>query len=551
MTPYRFKNAPRKFNVLLCFLLIISVLAGCSKPARSWREQFDGGKEATATIAYIPLDNRPINTTRVELLAKAAGFQILMPEESLFRTALDGQPLNPNGTQYGDGNALLRWLENTDADYYIISVDQITSGGLVNSRHITDITDEKQKTDRLIAALNGKKAVLFDTVMRLAPTVDYAGYTLEEYKALRAYGKLPRREIHGPLTVDKIAENYAVPTDLDEQIIAQYLSARNRKMRISEHLLSKISSAENILLYYGIDDSGIGNSIQTNEIEFIRQNAAGGHIFAGTDEMGLLAVTRVIRNHYGGEMPKVTVRYFGADPDAPADLYDIGSLESNIKTHLDALNIETCKEGGDMELLVIGNEGVESLLSQYKKNAKNKIPTMIVDLGKNYALPSEMISDKSMDYTYILGYSSWNTAGNSVGIALSSGISRYLYLKNEASAVACANSSFIRGLALSFAKDISYSSAKQHIDGYIEGIGGDTGNFYGITADCRAVLEMVQHGAPLAFGQIASALEGKHFLTSLCPRSVGVFPRMYISELSFPWHRTFEAELYIEICDEY
>ncbi len=534
-----------------CVIIIIFLLVGCSpNPALSWQEEFDAGGEPTATIAYIPLDNRPVNTYRVELLAKAAGFKILMPEEELFRTALDGQPLNKNGTQHGDGASLLAWLENTVADYYVISVDQIMSGGLVNSRHMSEITDEMQKTDRLLAALEGKKAVLFDTVMRLAPTVGYAGYTLAEYKALRAYGKLPRPLLSGELTADEVIANYSVPTDLAGDVAAQYLAARTRKIKISEHLLSKISKSDNIHLYYGIDDASTGNTIQTNEIAFIEQNLANGQIFAGTDEMGLLAVTRAVRNHYnGGHIQSVTVRYFGIDPDAPADIYDIGSLKSNISTHLTALGIEMCERGGNMELLVLGNDTSSALLSQYTQNLQNKIPTMIVDLSGDYTLPREMIFDNKMDYTYLLGYSSWNTAGNAIGIALSSGISRYLYLENEHAPVKGANSAFVRGLALSFAKDVSYNNAKPKIDEYIGKIGGNTDNFYGVEVDCNAVLEMVQDGTPLSFGKIANAMAGKHFLMSPSTQTVGIFPEMYISRLSFPWHRTFEAALFIEIAD--
>ncbi len=532
---------------LLCIIILASMLTSCFRaPALSWYEEFDGGKEPTATIAYIPLDNRPVNTARAELLAKAAGFTLLMPEEDLFRTALDGQPKNANGTQYGDGTALLRWLEKTDADYYVISADQILSGGLVNSRHMASITDEMQKADRLLKALEGKKAVLFDTVMRLAPTVGYAGYTLEEYKALRAYGKLPRAEISGAISVEQIIENYRVPTDLGEGVVESYLAARTRKIKISEYLLSKITNDDNIILYYGIDDSGIGNTIQTNEIEFIKQNLKNGQIFAGTDEMGLLAVTRTIREHYDGKaMPTVSVKYFGADPDAPADIYDIGSLKSNIGTHLAALGIQTRESGGDMELLVLGNGDTGALIAHYKKNAQSKIPTMIVDLTKKPRLAEETAADDTLDYTYLFSFSSWNTAGNAIGISLSYGISRYLYLKNEPAQVNGANAAFARSLALCFAKDVAYREAKPQINAYIASLGGNTDNFYGTEVDYGKVLGIVQSN----FAEVSQALAGKHFLASFTAHSVGVFPKMRISRLSFPWYRTFEAELFIEIAD--
>ena len=68
-----------------------------------------------------------------------------MPESPLFATRLDGQPKNSGG-QIGDRKALLEWLKSVEskADIFIISLDQMLSGGLVGSRWLdnTDLTFE-------------------------------------------------------------------------------------------------------------------------------------------------------------------------------------------------------------------------------------------------------------------------------------------------------------------------------------------------------------------------------------------------------------------------
>ncbi len=518
---------------VLYLALLLCLLAGCTvTPEAPWVEQFDPGGPETAIIAYVPLDDRPVNTIRVQLLAQSAGFGLLMPEKHLYRTALDGQPLNSNGTQYGDGDALLRWIETTQADYYVISVDQILSGGLVNSRWMTESTDETQQIDRLLTALAGKPVVLFDTIMRLAPTVGYGGYTLAEYEALRAYGKLPRPPMTGELTADRVIAGYPVATDLENAVISRYLAARSRKLKIAEYLLSAVSGKENILVFYGIDDSSPENTIQTNEIAFLQQHLENGSIFAGTDEMGMMAVARTILNHYGAtELPNVGVRYFGADPEAPADVYDVGSLKSNIAAHLEALGMTSASDGCDLELLIFGGDDPTDILTHYRENLKKHIPTMIVDLGRDFYLPSAMLAEKDLDFGCLLSYSSWNTAGNSIGIALSGGFARYLYLKNEGSPVKGANWAFLKSLALSFAKDISYGSIKSSVS----------------SADETTALRLVQQGSTLCFDLFAEQLEGKHFLISLNPMQLGTIPRMTVTSLSFPWGRTFEAEIEISI----
>ncbi len=505
-----------------CLALVLLLLGGCSvTPGITWAEEFDQGGPERATIAYVPLDDRPVNTTRVQLLAQSAGFRLLMPEKHLYRTALDGQPFNPNGTQYGDGNALLGWLETVDADYYVISMDQILSGGLVHSRWATEISDEQQKIDRLLAVVAGKKVILLDTVMRLAPTVGYGGYTLAEYEALRAYGQLPRPVLTGELTAEKVIAGYPITTDLEDTVIFPYLAARSRKLRLSEHLLSAVSGKENILVYYGIDDSSPENTIQTNEIAFIKQNLEQGHSFAGTDEMGLLAVARTICDH-DGNLPQVGVRYFGADPEKAADAYDVGPLKDNIGAHLEALGLEATAGDCHLELLVFGGDDPAALLAHYRENVEKGLPTMIVDLGEDFVLPGAMLAE-DMAFDCLLSYSAWNTAGNAIGIALSGGLARYSYLKSQAGPVQGANGAFLQGLALSLAKDVSYGRVKPFVN----------------IADETEALRLVRQD----FARFADLLEGKCFLAALNPMKLGTIPRVTVTGLSFPWGRSFEAEI--------
>lgn len=129
------------------------------------------------TVLYLPLDNRPVNDLRVEALADSTGMNVLLPPEDLYATRLDGQTTNANGTQYGDTHALLQWvLDNEDAcDMLIVSMDQLLSGGLVNSRWEdgTDLTWEKDAIDTLSQIAARKPVYVFDTVMRLATTAGY------------------------------------------------------------------------------------------------------------------------------------------------------------------------------------------------------------------------------------------------------------------------------------------------------------------------------------------------------------------------------------------
>ena len=165
---------------ILATALACLTLAGCgSKPTEPLAEE----PEATGeVIAYVPLDDRPDNVERVEYLAESLGYVLVMPEADLYRTRLDGQPRNENGTQYGDMGRLYDWVLEQEAagcDRYVLSMDQLLSGGLVNSRHTAQtlaatLADGSQMTDaELLTALLGALAEdpdnhvwLLDSVMR-------------------------------------------------------------------------------------------------------------------------------------------------------------------------------------------------------------------------------------------------------------------------------------------------------------------------------------------------------------------------------------------------
>ncbi len=536
-------------RLLVLCMAVLLLLSGC------WTAIAPGGTGKAATIVYIPLDNRPVNTTRAILLAEAAGFTLCLPEEGLYRTALDGQPVNPNGTRYGDGEQLLRWLESCNADYYVLSVDQLFSGGLVNSRWMTGLTEEQAGIDRLLSALNGKQVVLFDTVMRLAPTVGYMGCTSEDYEALRSYGAMPRPVLSGRLTAEQVIAGYGVENSLKADTVARYHSARARKLQLTAYLLEKLRDKDGIYYFCGIDDSSPQNTIQTNEIQYIQQNLTNGQLFAGTDELGLMAIAKIIRNHYGrGQTPAVHIRCFGADPKAPADAYDTGSLEQNLLAHIASLDLAVADRDYDLEILILGKDGEEAgeLIAAYKENIRKKVPSILIDLREDFLLATQLLADSGAQLGYMLGYSSWNTAGNAIGIALANGLGRYFYLKYGSESVAGADGAFLQGLAFSFAKDISYDHARPQINQYVASRGGDPANFYRKDFDPAALEQFAgellnSEAVPLSFANISAKLQGTPYLTSLEHYRVGIVPAIFVAAVSFPWYRTFEADLKIQI----
>lgn len=558
------------YKKMLILLVVLFILVGCSCNKVE--------NNSTKIIAYIPLDDRPINTTRAIYLANSAGFDILLPNSDYYKTKLDNQPLNSNYQQYGNIDELLKWLNNVTANYYVISIDQILSGGLVNSRVMTenDLSTTYQKIDEIFKIIKGKKVVFFDTVMRLSTTVGYKGCTYDNYNDLRLYGSLERLSLNGDFDIIDIYNNYNISnnnelinTSLDSNIINNYLNARKRKISISSYLLEKLKYNDNVYMYYGIDDSTPFKNIQTNEINYIQKNLYNGSIFAGTDELGLMSITKIIQMHYQKENSdlKAKVTYFGNMQNAAADEYDSGTLEENVNSHLESLNVLQNSNVFDFEILILTKKKDEldknsyvDLLNKYKENIKNKIPTIIIDAStslENGKLQKEFLKDSTINISYLIGYSNWNTVGNAIGIALSNGITRYLYLKNESDKTSESDIAFLKGLSFSFFKDICYKiSGKDDVEKYLNNkiINKDISlnNFYTkeIEKDIeiyeKEALNIISTKIDMSINDFINKMKDTYFICDL-NGGVKLIESIYVNSLKFTWYRSFEVDYDINV----
>lgn len=485
-------------------------------------------------IAYIPLDNRPVNKERVEFLAGSAGFELLIPDEDLYRTALDNMTPNSDGSTIGNRKALLEWLKSVESecDYFVISLDQLISGGLVGSRYLsnTDLSFEMEVSDYIIELAKTKHVVLFDTVMRLASTVGYQGYDLNTYNTLRSYGQKARKQLSGSqLTVDNIIAGYRydangryISVAVSDERLDRYLASRERKLRVIDYLLTNAS--EDIeRIYIGVDDSSPEITIQTNEINYI--TSLGGEnmtLFAGADELGLMGIAAVATDVYG--QAECNVTYFGEGKSWAADGFDTDTLEACINKHFSSIGATTdSKSENALQVLVLTQSNSRSyyadqLMKRAVANINAGIPTCIIDASNNnHELPQKML-DYDYDIAKLLGYSNWNTVANATGIAVSNAVARYLYLYNSENVTEESNKAFLKTLTFGLIKDISYKR---------KGITNlNDSSAYGPATIIKRVNEseiMVKDGEFAPHGKVS------------------------VSNFRYPWNRSFEATFDVSV----
>ncbi len=579
-----------RYRRMLAAVLACLLLAGCG--AQRTEPLAEEPAAEGAVIAYVPLDDRPDNVERVAYLAESLGYTLAMPEADLYSTKLDSQPANENGTQYGDMAALCEWVLEQEAagcDRYILSMDQLLSGGLVNSRHTAEtltvtLSRGMEMTDlELMTALLGELARdgnnhvwLLDSVMRLAPTTGYAGFGIEEYNALRAYGAEGRPALTGQdLTAEAIQADYRLGGDgreipladfgLTETVVEEYLSARGRKLTLAERMMQTVQCGgyENFRVLIGIDDSSEEDSIQKNEIAYLRSLLREGDaLLSGVDDLAFKAVTRLYLEEVGWEGASVSVRYFGGTEDRPACDYDYLPLTEIMEEHADffglTLDESTARPARTaLEILVLTQPADETLKAACCKQLVDALnecrsenrPVILIDAsnGRYEASCYEKLT-KETELGYLLSYAGFLDMAIVTGTALSHGVARYAFLQNGERTEATERA-FLRTLADSVIKDFCYKHVvREDLLAYIRNdLGGDPNNFWQPATDRAAVQERLEAGMAKATADVVENLERSNFVSDLEPMDLRGWGGIELTNYRFPWDRAFEIGMDIQL----
>lgn len=545
-------------------------------------------------IAYVPLDDRTDNIQDVVHMAEASGFQIVLPPGDTYCTKLDGQPLNSNGTQYGDREALFTWVQEMEAkgcNLYILSLDQLFSGGLVNSRSISGTAEltfddgtvmtEAEAFDRYILSLANdpeNRLYLFDSVVRLASTVGYQGYELEEYYSFRFYGMEPRPVLSGDdLTLDKVFAAYRYGEDgvsfaqdgmdsqysagLTDRMIDDYLNVRMRKLRLTDHVLSALKASEydNIRLLIGIDDSSNTNNIQANELNYIAQQSDGkATVMAGLDSLGRLLVAKLAQDQYGGHQINACLQYIGGSQSIPSSEYDRYTLEETVNLHLELFGAHTVDAAdAELEILVMtapsdesrAQEYCEELVSRLEYNTENHIPTILVEASGNaYGEALEDMLFERVDFASLLAFSGRYYQANVTGVGFSMGFSRYFYLACQPDKDGACDDAHMRQITSSLALTYPYViHSRQELSDYVSSLGCDYNNILAGSVKASMIQDKLESTFLSRCEKIFENLESGRMITSIDPYTEKEVGSISIHDVYFPWNRTFELTFTVDV----
>jgi len=392
-----------------------------------------GGKHMIR-IVYVPLDNRPYHTTWMEKMSQRLSFDLVMYEKNKLGS------LHQKACQ----KDLLRFLleEGKTADYIILSMDALLSGGLVQSRlGQFDLSEAYQVLDQLKAFKEQyPKVVLyvFDTLMRT--TVTTYGYESNHlWRQINLYSRL-----QGALYLKPDPALEAELSELIREIhpkdLITFLTARNKKHQINRQLieLTKLGMVDYLTI---LQEDCMENGLQKPEQDALMaliQSFGVSHkvrLYNGTDEGALVLLAKIACEVYK-QTPTIHIHQRGRHGLDVVMPYEDRTLKTNLEALLCVIGIkETTKEQAS-GILSIYTEAedkthIEKTSNYYRRPNKDQSyldyvesinecikskPTVLVD--QLFPNGGSSVLLKDIDYLGLSGYHAWNTASNALGSAL-------------------------------------------------------------------------------------------------------------------------------------
>jgi hypothetical protein len=555
-------------------------------------------------------------------MAESLNIDLVMPDQDLYTSCLDRQPTNQNGTQSGDRESLLTWLQAQDeeCDIFIISLDQLLSGGLMNSRAMGEMTDlvfeegnmtEYEVIDYIKTLSQDNQVYIIDSVMRLATSVDYDGFSLEHYYATRNYGLVARPELTGDaLTVENIVENYrlaqdgteavgllnqtqaklllnqktvireyiqadqlrealtqeettaystvreSLPAEVENSLLKNYLQIRERKLRLTDYALTQLSGETNVHYLLGVDDSSEGNNIQSNEIRLFQQELLGedDQLISSLDGLAQVALCKVFLANQTVTMPSVTVTYLGDQTDT-VQSYNCNTPKEMVDQALDYYGASEVPEDGDLSVVVVTPtaENADSLLSQLvsllNENQQNQIPTILVDLTNGQMENFNSILIENVNLGMLLSYSGSNELPNSITMALSQGLARYAALTLPNFLTSESQKAHLENLATAFTVEFAYlDGAYSAMNRYFDSLDIPSGNYGTLDDQTLSQVETeLTQQVAAAGAELKKNLQNSPYISSLAPYTLSSIRTVKIQHCSYPFLRNIEIQCQIKV----
>ena len=414
-------------------------------------------------ILFIPVDERPISFKQTVDVLEQTGCEMILPPKDYFdRFGNDESP-----------EKILSWLEENAplADAAVISADAILYGGLIPSRKHEFSEDVLNARINRIKSLRKKnpylKIYLLCSLMR-APHEGSEG-SVEEPDYYAKYGadiftftSLSDKSTSVGLTTNEREEMNTLGRNIPNEIFNDWYDRRRKNIAATKKFLNLTKEGIVSYLIVGRDDHWPFSQTHRESLELSYYAQINNipstkfQMLSGIDEFGLLLLTRAV-DDLRENSPKVYVDYnkgLGVDT---VPTYSDETVGVAIKSDLTITGGRIVKnpKAADFVLLVntdpAGNtyhshnalpnqrdenfdynaprDGTKNFVDMVERYVKKGYPVCVADItfanGSDNAMIN-LLKERGLLFK-LQAYAGWNTANNSLGFVIGTGIlTRYM-----------------------------------------------------------------------------------------------------------------------------
>ena len=409
-------------------------------------------------ILFVPVDDRPVSYSQPVQVLEAAGFEMIVP------------PVEYVNRNFEDGgiNELWDWIEKnvSYADAAVISADAVIYGGLIPSRQHEFSTEVLSARINRFNTLHEKnpnlKIYLLSSIMR-APyegtpgSIEEPEYYAQYGNAFYKYGAFSDKKETVGLTESESEELENSQKSIPDEFFTDWLLRRRKNLFVTENLIDLTADGIVSYLVVGLDDHHDFSQIRRENRELIsyaqKKNLPKTKFqtLSGIDEFGLVLLTRAV-NDLRGETPKVFVRYNKGVGALTFPAYSDEVVSESIEDELKIMNgeIVTNPKKADLVFLVntdpigvtyhshnsspftrdktfnpyVQRDGTNYFVNMVDRYVKQGYSVSVADItfGNGADNPMMNLLKKRGLLFKLKSYAGWNTATNSIGFSLGTGI---------------------------------------------------------------------------------------------------------------------------------
>lgn len=500
--------------------------------------------KSKGNILLLPLDSRPVCTDLAQQLAHLAGTNLILPPKAILDN-YENKALRPKLLDY-----LQRTLPTVNEAFF--STDLLIHGGLLASRQLAQDEFYEEEFFRTITRLQqeeqNKNLTMFTIIPRLLvsdqliPDRWYSYYLLRYSQYYDLYAA----------TGDRFAVNYVgeYARKIPLEILTKYLELYRQNECLGLKLMER--SGPQLRLVIGQDDSSTYGLPQTasKRLQGAAQGRTSVSFTQGADEIAALLVARSYLEK-SGYKPKLAVIYADSSIKDLTMPYQSLSCQELVKDKCQLLGVSLTAEPAQADIVLYLNCGHDGYQPQTKQTAelqrlmKQYPHVALLDLTANFQedeLLMPLLLTSRTPLNKLTGYAGWNTFSNSLGTVLAQSViftGRKQELKDEQELIAL------------YAANIKYNTERILEDYYyqkllhsqlsweVNSLGYDARHMY------WTILKYAEQRTNFCLRLAAQEL--LHNCLGQEPFYQNYFLQAINVNSSFPWRRTFETKLAINV----